>query len=338
MPLPATSPGLPPYSHLATVVAVADDPQFLRSLAFQVDRNHACTAFTDPWAALAFLRDRLSEQPRAEAFLSPLQAVDMVDLPGDIDDRGMRVHCSQIVGLAGDPDRSRTVFGLIVDYDMPGLNGLDLCRRLGPTPIRRILLTGEADDRAAIDAFNEGVIDCAIRKGDGLAMQRIRGAIANAHRCYFQVKTALVTRILAASGGFLQDPAVCAHVEEVLRGFGIAEHFLTVDPPGLLCLTPAADGFLLLIQSTIQVENHHHTAREFPGPMIDVENDATESPRQPLLLIEESDLVLPSLRWALYPAVRLGDHGEWWVSRIAIPPDLCRVIRRVARHQRFTFG
>jgi hypothetical protein len=45
------------------------------------------------------------------------------------------------------------------------MTGIELCRHLKNTKFKKILLTGEANNELAIAAFNEGIIDCFIRKG-----------------------------------------------------------------------------------------------------------------------------------------------------------------------------
>jgi len=65
---------------------------------------------------------------------------------------------------AGDADEAMAVMSdqlidaVVSDYDMPGMNGLDLLQRirLGHPHVFRILLTGRADVEMAARALNEG--------------------------------------------------------------------------------------------------------------------------------------------------------------------------------------
>jgi FixJ family two-component response regulator len=54
---------------------------------------------------------------------------------------------------------------LIADFNMPGMTGLDLCRRLSSsgTPIPTILITAYPDDRARDSALKAGVV-CYLTK------------------------------------------------------------------------------------------------------------------------------------------------------------------------------
>jgi len=47
---------------------------------------------------------------------------------------------------------------------MPGLNGIQVAEKIKNPLVQKILLTGEADEKIAVDAFNRGVIDKYIKK------------------------------------------------------------------------------------------------------------------------------------------------------------------------------
>ena len=64
-----------------------------------------------------------------------------------------------IRNVVHDPDRFAEVSVAIVDYDMPGENGMEICRRLRNHPVRTVMLTGKADEKLATSAFNQGLID-----------------------------------------------------------------------------------------------------------------------------------------------------------------------------------
>ncbi len=55
---------------------------------------------------------------------------------------------------------------LVVDYSMPSMNGISFLEKVGDVQAYKILLTGIADERKAIDAFNKGIIDCYLKKDE----------------------------------------------------------------------------------------------------------------------------------------------------------------------------
>ena len=54
----------------------------------------------------------------------------------------------------------------IIDYDMPGLNGLDLARALQPAPFPLIFLTAYAEDQIACAAADLGVMGYLVKPVD----------------------------------------------------------------------------------------------------------------------------------------------------------------------------
>jgi CheY-like chemotaxis protein len=78
--------------------------------------------------------------------------------------------------LAQAPDFSLTKV-LVVDYAMPGKNGLEVLQDLHGLPMQRILLTGMADEQLAVKAFNEGLIEQFIQKHSAEVGQRLKHAI-----------------------------------------------------------------------------------------------------------------------------------------------------------------
>lgn len=54
---------------------------------------------------------------------------------------------------------------IIVDYSMPEMNGIEFFNKVKSFPAKKIMLTGEADNQIAVNAFNDGLIDKFIVKG-----------------------------------------------------------------------------------------------------------------------------------------------------------------------------
>ncbi len=54
---------------------------------------------------------------------------------------------------------------LVIDYAMPVMHGMEVCKELSHLPIKKLMLTGEADDKLAVQAFNQKLINKFIRKG-----------------------------------------------------------------------------------------------------------------------------------------------------------------------------
>lgn len=81
-----------------------------------------------------------------------------------INNRFIDFAVSNLLNLIYDKTRFDNVAVLVVDYEMPDINGIEFCQRLKKRKIFKIMLTAEADKDTAIKAFNNGLIDKFIFK------------------------------------------------------------------------------------------------------------------------------------------------------------------------------
>jgi CheY-like chemotaxis protein len=83
--------------------------------------------------------------------------------------------------ILADSLASRPPYGLtkvlVVDYAMPGKNGLQVLQELPDVAAKRILLTGQADTQIAVAAFNSHLIEQYIPKQSDQIGQRIAATI-----------------------------------------------------------------------------------------------------------------------------------------------------------------
>ena len=82
--------------------------------------------------------------------------------------------------------RFSIITNVFIDYNMPGLNGLEVAHELSNLGIRKVLLTGAADQETVIRAFNENLIDGYIRKDNELINEKIIKSINKGNNIYFE--------------------------------------------------------------------------------------------------------------------------------------------------------
>ena len=128
-------PSAPLYWHPTTVVVVDDDPVFLESFAFRYEGRFRSRAFQQPEAALDHILKAAEALPREADYFDV--HVDVNDLASrTAEDPVFALRRARIAERARDADRFAEVSVLVVDYDMPGMDGLELCRRLQDAPLR----------------------------------------------------------------------------------------------------------------------------------------------------------------------------------------------------------
>jgi CheY-like chemotaxis protein len=84
--------------------------------------------------------------------------------------------------VMADATRFEEVAAIVVDYDMPGQDGLEFLASVKDVNCTRILLTGTADESHAVDAFNAGLIHFYLKKTDPGMTRKLAQALANAQQ------------------------------------------------------------------------------------------------------------------------------------------------------------
>jgi CheY-like chemotaxis protein len=95
-------------------------------------------------------------------------------------------------------ERFNFVSSVLVDYDMPGINGIDLCRLINNRKIQKILLTGFLGEKEARNALNKGWIDMFLPKGEDSA-QKLAELICDADTNYFEEKNGIMSALIKAN-------------------------------------------------------------------------------------------------------------------------------------------
>lgn len=166
------------------------------------------------------------------------------------------------------PQRFDVLSVAVVDYAMPEMDGIELCRRLSALPCRKILLTGQADESVAVDAFNEGLIDFFAPKDAPNVRHLIREQILRFQRDFISDASYLVRQALRSEHGQTwDDVGFCGLLEEIRERFGFVEYYAVSDPAeGFLLVDQHGRGRLLLTFSAAAIEAQFTAARLSGAP------------------------------------------------------------------------
>lgn len=134
-------------------------------------------------------------------------------------------------------ERFDQVSTVVVDYTMPGMNGLEFCAHIQDTSIQKIILTGEADESIAIKAFNEGLIQGFIKKNDLKVFDKLNAMIHKRQLEFFKSLTQWTIEGAKEDifGTVLQDPEFIRIFQDILTKFNIVEYYL-IDAVGKFLL------------------------------------------------------------------------------------------------------
>jgi CheY-like chemotaxis protein len=252
-----------PFFFPTTVAFVDDNAPFLANLALQLDSRLAYRMFHSPFAALVALNGTSAVPPMVQRFFSLYRhrgdtsyAHHVIDVSLDMIHR--EVH---------NEERFEQVSVVVVDYDMPELNGLEFCRGIKNGAIKKILLTGKADEQVAVRAFNERIIDRFIRKQDADVMEQLNRAIDELQHEYFQqVENMLSDALAVGSHLFLRDPEFAVRFRAIHQELGIVEHYLSCTPDGILMLDASGTAHLLIVQTEEMMQGHYEIAYDLNAP------------------------------------------------------------------------
>lgn len=252
-----------PFYHPTRVVFVDDDPAFLNLLPLRLDESLPFLRFDSPQELLSeFAAGRL--QARLE--------LDWWDVyPGgsgwDFTEQVVSLDPSMIALRVFNRARFGLVTVLVADYQMPGMTGLELFRALAHLPCKRILLTGQADESLAVQAFNEGLIDLYLPKLHPSLDLELNRAIRRFQFDYLERATELVGRVLQAADPTLWGDATFARLFHwVCFDRGVVEYYALIEPKGYWLLKADGQAEMMLIFSPGELDAQATAAAASQAP------------------------------------------------------------------------
>lgn len=241
----------------STALFLDDSHDFLLNFVLQLDEAVAYRIFDTPRKALDYVHNKRCEleliskhclSEYTEAKNSPLTNTINLDLAA--------IHAEVY-----NPHRFSEISVVVVDYAMPGMDGLEFCRRIENSNIKKILLTGQADEKLAIAAFNEGLIDRYVKKSDINATEQITKSIYDLQLQYFQAMSDMVVRMLSVtSPGCLHDKEFGHFFRQLREEKAVIEYYLVDNSGSFLMLDDDAGVSFLIVKSEEELRLHYDAA------------------------------------------------------------------------------
>jgi CheY-like chemotaxis protein len=242
-----------PFYFPTQVVLLDDDPDFLEGISLMLPKNLSFKLFQSPNAALEYVNSaHLHTGILKRCYTSYRTGPQDSDALTHIDIG--KLHLELLNGF-----RFQTCSTVIVDYSMPGMNGLEFLRAMKNPFIRKILLTGQADMELAIRAFNQQLIDQFIDKHDPRLKPKLNAAIATFQEQYFRSSFKLVTDPILANNmdGFLTSAQFQEFFAELCRKTACVEYYMLDYPhSGFLLVDAEGKRQCLLVYTQADLEDH----------------------------------------------------------------------------------
>lgn len=250
---------LPIYQHPVLVVLIDDNQSYLDSVTFRLDSSLICKTFTDINAAIDWIKSAYQHYQADAAH--PIH-VSYDDETSSLERRNAAIDLNEIYCVALNKQRFALPAVIVVDYAMPQMNGVELCEALQNTPCKKILLTGQADEKVAVDAFNNKLIDQFIKKNDPIALDRLELAINALKTVFFTEQTSTLKDLLTRhTYAFLADAAIAALVEQLYKEHGFVEHYLFPNPCGILFIDVNGKARLMVVETEASLMAHYEMAQ-----------------------------------------------------------------------------
>lgn len=219
-----------------STVLVDDDCNYLNNLTTILSENLAYRTINSSVDALAIIKADHNTN-----FLESIKGIESFQqsLPN------LGIAAPLLESILANPLRFQCASVLIVDYAMPKINGLELCEQLQNLPIKKILLTGKADEKTAIEAFNAQVIDMYIQKQDISLISAVNNAIKKLQKKYFiQLIEQLSSSLPINHEFFPNNIEFYEYFDEIIRKNNILEYypidstgnFLFIDKKGTISI------------------------------------------------------------------------------------------------------
>lgn len=257
-------------SYPTSILMVDDSDAFLCNFSLRLLNDFCCITETNPVAAIRTLL----------ASYQPFFEVDALSnsRPGRLLSNVNDPDFSVLEKISNAPEKSETISVVIVDYSMPEMNGLEFCEQISDLPVKKIMLTGEADLETAIEAFNVGLIDKFFLKNDVNVHNKIRVAAAELQREYFEsLSLKIIDKVSPKILGILQDQRYADLHESVLEKNCPEEYYLASASGSFLLVRKDGTKAWLAVNQESDIEYYFDVALGNEAPHKIVEDLRTKS-------------------------------------------------------------
>ncbi len=287
---------------------IDDNVEFLKSVAIGLPADTATYSFySDPRTALELVNDRYESSELAHGLVNLLDEE-------EFEHRTLDINVRDIYRIMYNRARFQQISTVVVDFHMPGMDGIEFCRSIKNPNIQKILLTSIVDEKKAIECLNDGLINTFIRKQSPNIMQQLSQALAQAHNRYFTNLSRIVQQVISFSPeeSALADPAFIELFHRLVRQFDAVEFYLTEFLGSFVFVDADGNHYGLFTRIREQLEFYCESkeAEDAPKEVIDV----LRSGRQILCYHSESSISLPDGRvWEqyLFDATKINGRNEY---------------------------
>ena len=245
---------LPPYFHPTRVMFVDDNLGFMRSVTSGLPDSLCFDVFLTPEEALKQVNQPHSRPQLMEECFSVQDDLWFLDL-------------NVLEHEIKRKDRFERLSVVLIDYAMPTMNGLEFSAQIADKDLRRVLLTGVADEKTAVQAFNDGLIDQYVPKTKLARPGGLMPYIEEMQRRYFeQFMERTCAMLNLPPPEFSCDPAFKQRFFEIVRTQQVVEYYFVTNPTGYLMLRSDGSMLRLVVDYAGYVDKQCQLVRDYGIP------------------------------------------------------------------------
>ena len=279
------------FFHPITVLFLDDSKNFLATLELELTHQGNMVTCTDPSEAV-----KLIDGSHSNINEEILRSLDKSEVD-TATDHLIDLDVKKIHHLIYSPDRFKRIAILVVDYQMPEMNGLEFCQSIRNKQLCKVMLTAEADQSTAINAFNEGLINKFFLKKDEDLYQKLTDAIEQLKKSYFHQLSQVVLENLGKDfKGLLSNTQFQELFCKVQKDSHSVEYYLIDLHGSFLFLDKNANPTWLIIRSEKDLDEQISIA-EGLGASSEV-LEALKSRKKLLFMFSENDYKRPIDQWS----------------------------------------
>lgn len=259
---------LPLFYYPCQWLLVDDDPVLLNCMAHFLSAHGNVKSFSSARECLNYL-DNYQPNFIEKTFLKSESNDENFGL---LKHTHINFDVTDLLKIASNPQRHNEISAMIIDYNMPEMNGLSLAETLKYLPIRKILLTGAADDKIAISGLNNHLIHCFIRKGEATTADLVLHHLNDLTYQYFQQLTAPLLSLIETEKTLpLTDPVFITFFQNFCEKNHIVEYYLIDKQGSFLCIDSNNQKSCLVVHTAQDIDNWvvtYSAAEQLPSDLL----------------------------------------------------------------------
>lgn len=304
---------MPLFFYSTMLVWVDDDEFFVRTIANTFTKDYCIKIFLSPNSFTDFFSKYI---PISEniSFLRGSNG----DNDYEINHRlPVEIDFQTIIDLYNNKQRCHDISTIIVDFKMPQLTGLDLMKKTPVSIIKRILLTGEAENELAVAAFNHNIIDRFVHKGNANFAADLKLYVKQLSTQYFSDMTKPLLAHLEVEYRLPQsDPIFIDFFNSWMAINNIVEYFIFDKNGSMLVTNESGESFCFIIHTerSLDAFSELHATNKSVKLFV---NAVTQRYKIPFFGLFREGWEFESTQWAHYfyaPEVFQGRERYYWKS------------------------